>query len=166
MPNKSENEIEYSTENTTENFETWINRPFIPDELKPQLRKANVLIVPREGFQEYPGPMFPVGTEELFHFLRDNSNENITVDICISDNDYHELALHDAFLIVGAFVINNIALPLIINLISNYISNRRSDKKRIKVEFTIVENDGRATHVLYEGPAEDFNKTIKPKLNP
>lgn len=164
MPDK--NETIFITENSTDNFDTWINKPFIPDELKKQLRSASVLIIPREGFREHSGLMFPVGTEELFHFLKNNSNGDITVDICISDKDYHELALHDAFLILGAFVVTNIALPIVVNLISTYITNRNNVNRRIKVEFTVVENNGRSTHFLYEGSAEDFDKTIKPKLKP
>lgn len=167
MTHEPPNETEFAVEDTDETFSTWIDRPYIPDELRPQLQRANVLIVPREGFREHAEPVFPVGTEELLNFLRDNTDKGVVPDICIADKDYRELALHDALIIVGSFVVTSIVGPIIADLISEYLKRRWGSKEaeaKIKVELTVIESNGRASRLLYEGMAKDFNETVKPTL--
>jgi len=167
MTHEPSNETDLIVEESKETFTSWINRPYIPQELRGQLANANVLIVPIEGFREHPSPVFPVDTEEFLNYLRDNSDKGIHVDICITDEDYRELALHDALIIIGSLVVTSIVGPIIADLISEYIKKRwmtKEDKAKIKVELTVVEKDGRASRLLYEGPAKEFNKTVKPTL--
>lgn len=154
-------------EASKEDFSTWINRPFIPNELKAQLHRANVLIVPREGFRGRVEPVFPVGTEELFQFLKEYSDKGLNVDLCIADADYRELALHGAVIIVGVFIVTSVIFPVLVILISDYIEKRfglKEGKSKIKVEMTVIESDGRVSRMLYEGSAKDFKKTVKPSL--
>jgi hypothetical protein len=158
---------EFIVEESKENFSTWINRPYVPHGLREQLSTANVLIIPREGFREHPEPIFPVGTEELFQYLKDASDKGIIVDICIADNDYRELALHDALVIIGGFIVTSLIAPVFVSLISEYIKKRfgfKEKRTKIKIEITAVEKDGRATRLLFEGSAKDFSTTIKQAL--
>ncbi|MFA5858674.1 MAG: hypothetical protein WC955_06375 [Elusimicrobiota bacterium] len=167
MTQEPTNETEYIVEESKETFSTWIDRPYIPNELKTQLFKANVLIVPREGFREHSEPVFPTGTEELLNFLRDNMDKGIVPDICSTDQDYREFALHDTWIIIGSFIVTSIVAPIIVDLISEYIKKRWTSKENhtnIKVELTVVEKDGHASRLLYEGSANDFNKSVKPTL--
>jgi hypothetical protein len=167
MTHELTNNPELIIEESTENFSTWINRPYIPYKLKAQLSSANVLIIPREGFRERTEKVFPVGTEELFHYLKDNVEKGINADLCIAENDYRELILHDALIIVGGFIVTSLVAPIVADLISDYIRKRfgsKEEKTNIKVEMTVVEKDGRASRLLYEGSAKDFNKTVKPSL--
>jgi hypothetical protein len=167
MTHEPPNETEYIVEDTNQTFSTWIDRPYIPNQIKPQLQKANVLIIPREGFREHTEPVFPVGTEEFLNFLRDNTDKGIVPDICIADKDYRELALHGALIIIGSFVVTSIVAPIIVDLISEYIKRRwgsKEDEAKIKVELTVIKSDGRASRLLYEGLAREFNKTVKPTL--
>jgi hypothetical protein len=160
-------ETEFIVEDSEENFSSWINRPYVPEELRNQLVAANVLIVPREGFRERPDPVFPVGTEELLQYFRGNSDKGISADICIADEDYRELALHEALIIIGGFVVTSLVAPIVTDLISTYIKKRwgsKEEKAKIKLELTVVEKDGRASKLLYEGPSKDFSKTVKPAL--
>jgi len=167
MSHKVSNKKVFIVENSAESFATWINKPFIPEKLRRQLSKANILIVPREGYREEPSPVFPVGTEELLDYLREYSRKGIVPDICINDKDYKELSLHSALIIIGSLVITSIVGPIIADLISEYIKKRwmtKVDKAQIKLELTIVKNDGSASYLLYEGPANEFLSTVKPTL--
>lgn len=158
---------EFIVEPSDEDFSKWISRSYIPDSLKGQLARANVLIVPNEGFREHLEPVFPVGTEELLNFLRDNAGVGIVPDICIADEDYKELALHGALIILGSFIVTSLVAPVIANLISDYIRKRwpaKQEDAEVKVELTVVGKDNRASRLLYEGPAKDFNKTVRPTL--
>lgn len=157
----------FQIEETSENFETWVNKPYINEKLKNQLKKANVLIIPKEGFRDKEFPLFPVGTEELLTFLKENSNKGIITDICIDDDDYSELALFDALIVIGAFIVTSVVAPIFVNLISEYIKKRwpsKSSSSQIKVELTVVNRYGESLKISYEGPSEEYQRTLNPTL--
>jgi len=154
-------------EESEEGFSTWINRPYISSERKEKLGMANILILPREGFRGRSEPVFPVGTSELYQYIIDNSDSSVNIDLCIDEDKYQELALHGALIIVGTIIFSSIIGPVIATLISDYIRKRFSSigsKPEIKVEFTVIQNNGNASRLLYEGPLSAFEETIKPPL--
>jgi hypothetical protein len=149
----------FRVEETSQTFDYWLNRPYISGDLKQHLRAANVLLVPREGYLDNAVPLFPNTTEEIFSFLKEHSNQGIATDICIADEDYQELTLHDALVVLGTFVVTSLVAPLFVNLVAEYIKKkwqRREDTTRIKVEMIVVEQNGDAKKFLYEGSAADF----------
>lgn len=156
-------ENELNIENTEENFDYWLNQEFISDDLKNKLGTADILLVPQIGFRDQDTPVFPVKTEELFTFLKNNSKNN-EIDICIEDKDYKELALHADLITLATFVVTSIALPVLVNLLSDYIKNKiSSNSDRVIKISLVVENkkDGTSKNVTYEGKPESFDSTIK-----
>ncbi len=75
MHHDAQNIKEFNVENTEETFATWINKPFIPNELKSELSNANLLIIPREGFGDIDDPLFPTGTEEILTIFKEASDK-------------------------------------------------------------------------------------------
>lgn len=145
-----------------ETFSTWISRGFLSDDLRKQLLEADILIVPIEGFGNLTVPVFPVKTEELFHFLKKNLPQDLEVDICIEDNDYKELALHSDLIILAGFVVTQVNLPVLINLVSSYIYQKISQSKSKNIKTSILVNEaGKSKEISYEGPADDFGKILK-----
>jgi hypothetical protein len=155
-------------ETSQETIQTWANRPYISDALREQLLKANLLLVPREGFRERTDPLFPQGTEAFLQFLHDSQRENITVDICIEDKDYKELILHDTLFILATFVVTSIAAPVVADLIAEYIKHRLGRKEAetiISSKFIVYdEKTGRSVALSYEGPASKYEPTVTEAL--
>lgn len=155
-------------ETTEENFGYWLNRPFVSEELRNELRDANVLIVPAEGVRDRTDPNFPNGTEDLLAFLKDNVRDGIVPDICIEDKDFKALALHDATLIIGAFVVTSLVAPIAVDLVSKYLEQKigldKAEETKVKFKMTIVETDGTSKKLSYDGPAKTFEKTIGDRL--
>ena len=154
----------YKLEETEKDVEYWINRVHVAEELRPGLRLASVLIVPTEGFRDYPGPVFPVGTEEIFHFLGDRSKESgVRVDLAVDDDKYTELALHSDLLEIGTFIATNVVLATLVNLLAAYIERKiwKGDE-RARVNFIITDSSpgGRAVKLSYEGPAKELVSAI------
>lgn len=153
------------TRSSEESFQTWIDRPYIGEELRRQLAGANVLIVPSEGFLERTDLRhFPTGTEELFHFLRENAPENLSVDICIEDADYRELALHADWLMIATTVVTSVAAKVTAELIWKYIQQRvgsRSKDTSVKSQLIVVDAErGLSLQLSYEGPANEYRAVI------
>jgi hypothetical protein len=128
-------------ENTTENFETWINRDFISNELKSSLRQASILLVPSIGFRKEGEPTFPVLTEELFDFLKENLSKDYLVELCIDDSKYLEIALHSDYKRIGNFVVKDIVLPIFVGLLIAYITQKYISPEEAKPQINIVNID-------------------------
>lgn len=152
-------------EDSRESLRTWINRPYISDELRQQLSKANVLVVPSEGYVDRADLIyFPVGTEELFHALLESDQENLSVDICIEDEDYKELAVHADWITIGAIVAELLVVPLIVELIAEYIKRRvrkPETETQVRSKLTVCdEKTGRSVHFSYEGPVSQYRDVM------
>ena len=152
---------------SSENFDTWINREYISEELKSDLKKANILLVPTEGFRDKNIPVFPVKTEELFIYIKNRLPSEYKIDICIEDKKYKELALHSDLVIIGSFVVASVGVPILVNIISEYIKQKilkMGEKRGVKVSLTVVDEKGVSKNLTYEGEAENFGRIIN-KLN-
>ncbi|MDA2233792.1 hypothetical protein PDM89_11930 [Bacillus cereus] len=151
-----------NVEQVTENMDTWINRSYITEPLKEELQKANVLILPKEGFRDYKEPVFPIGTEDIYIFFKEHSNEKFSPEICIEDKDYKELALHSSLLILGSFAVTVMVAPIFVDVISHYLEKKTGDKIEecdVNIKVTVVEED-KSTCIHYQGRAADFSQSF------
>lgn len=157
----------FEVEETQESFSDWLNKPYISSKLRKQLVNANLLIVPLEGVQENVGPVFPNCTEELCLFLKENATADLVPEICIEDQDFTELVMHWDLFTVGSIIVKCIVAPFAVNLIYDYLKDRlgpRASKTHVKLELTVVQEDGKAAHMLYEGPSKELRKTLLPAI--
>jgi len=155
---------------SSENFDTWINRGYISKELRQDLKNSNILIVPIEGFRVKDILVFPDQTEGLFTFIRNRLPSDFKINVCIEERDYKELILHADLLILGTFVVTLIVAPILVNILSEYLKEKilKTNKKRgVKVSLTIVDEKGRSKNLTYEGDAENFGRIMNEvgKLN-
>ncbi|MCL6633231.1 MAG: hypothetical protein K6T63_11440, partial [Alicyclobacillus herbarius] len=161
-------ETELSVTHGNITFDTWLTKPFINQDLRERLKSANVLILPREGFGDYCGPLFPEGTEELFEYLRANSPEELIVDACIADDDFKTLSLHSDLIRLGAFLVSSVVLPVFLNLISSYVFEKvysRKDDALVEFEMTVVRAGEVSTSVKFKGPVDTFKSTLCDKID-
>ena len=159
--------MDIKIEHSNDNFITWSEKSYLSEELKESVLKSDILIVPVEEFRDLKKPVFPQRTEEIFKFLKDNSPKELHVEVCIKDEDYQEFALYDDSINIGLFVVTAIALPFLINLLSNYVSNKFIEEdrnNRVKISFTVVKNKESKT-VVFEGDASKFLSTTEELTN-
>jgi len=158
----TEFEEEFSHKLTTKNFDYWLNRPFVSELLRGSLVDAQVLLVPQEGFREKENLSFPQGTHDFFHYLKNNAPPEFTIEICIEENEYNELALHSNLRRLGVATIKIGALTIFFNLVSNYIYNKMTDDTdNIQITIIVEKEDNTSIEFKYEGTAKDFNETTE-----
>jgi len=150
---------------STESFRSWIARPYIGEDLRLQLAKANVLIIPSEGFGDRSDLVyFPQGTEELLQFIRTSGHSELSVDICCEQRKYQELALHSALLIIGAFVVSGLVAPIVVNVVSDLIKRRLGSRDaNANVRSQMIahnERTGVSVSLSYEGPASAYRSDM------
>lgn len=155
------NQSRITITDTEETIQSWIAKPYIPDELRERLAGVKILIVPDEGFRSITTPVFPVLTETLFKYLSDKLPPDVSIDICISDNDYTELALHSHTNLLPHFITTSLVLPFLINILSNYVYEnvtKRNPAQKVEVKITVVSTNGTSKQIDYTGTADDFKK--------
>ncbi len=102
-------------------------------------------------------------TVDFVKFVRE-SNNDITISI-LSDGDVEVRSLHsfDIFMPVIWIAVNAL-LPIVINVVSNYISDkmrgRESEEATVNVTFVVNRNDENKV-LTYHGSAREFKKTFK-----
>lgn len=144
-------------------FDGWIRASCIGDNLRKRLESANVLIVPMNRFGQYDEPLFAAGTDELLHYFKRLESNEILVEVCAEDEDYTELSLHSDLIRLGSFVVQNVVLPLFLNLLSNYVYDKvksRPGESWIDVEVTAINRFGDSKAVKFKGPVTTFKAEI------
>lgn len=156
-----------STEHTRE---YWISRDYLSTETCESLRRAAIIVVPHEGFRDFDGPVFPVGTTELLRTLQEQVPPDAGVEIAIEDKDYREVALHYDVVRLATLLLDYAIVPMVAALLADYLMKKlgsRFSKSRVEASL-IVEREGpegrKAFQLEYKGPATTFEATIKSDL--
>lgn len=128
---------------STENFQTWISRDYVTEELKNELQKASVLIVPFENLRDFEKPLFPIETSNILRYFQQNSDKDFTVDICITDELYTEFAFYNNYKRLGKFVVVTVAIPTFVTILSAYVYDKFIKEEESKPEINIIDNSTR-----------------------
>jgi len=144
-------------------FEKMYKKEYLSENIIDDIKKANVLLIPDEKYTDYP--VFPERTTEFFNYLKTNTNNSdVVFDICIDDDNYKTLEMHDAVILLTTILLKDILLPIIVSLIANYLydllkktGNKYTD---VKIDF-IVEKNGNYKKLHYDGPIEKFEEVMK-----
>lgn len=157
--------------NAGEGRDHWLARAYVPLDLRGELEKADVLLLPQEGFREFDGPLYPVGTEELLSALKEGASDAFSVDVTVSEDDYKELALHSEWVILASvFVGTSVVVPTVVSLISEYLKRRiwKNEGQGLKMRLLVEQREEGRTQcleVFYEGPAHDFENSMASALD-
>lgn len=142
-------------------------KPYVGDALAARVAAADLVLVPDEQFREHTGPFFPQSTEDFYTFLTDHAPDELTVEAAVEDDDYRELALHSEFVILAGLLVTEAALPVSLNLISDYIWTHIHSPRRdraVRVELTVVDDKKarkRTKKFTYEGTPEHFGEACE-----
>ena len=151
-------------------FQYWSGAGFLSDQTRAAIGKSDMVLVPAEGFGDYAGPVFPVGTNELFQFLRSKVPSGISVELAVEDANYAELALHGDILHLACVLVTLLGAPVATGLIVEYLKKRlgsRLENTEVRVSLILDQGDGVDTKTIkisYEGPAHTFEKTMNEVL--
>ena len=123
-------------EPSNETFQSFIERNYINRESRDRLSQANVLMIPNEGYLERTDLIyFPSGTTDLYQFLKEEESGKMSIDICLEEKDYKEVALHADWLFLASFIVTSIVAPLFVDLLADYIKKhlvKRESETNVK----------------------------------
>lgn len=138
--------MELTINDTNENFETWLNKEFITPDLKQLLADKSILLIPFENLRDTPNPlMFPIGTENVLRYFKNNLPENQTIDICILDEDYQEFAFYSDYKRLGNFLVKSVAIAVFVNVLSSYVYDQFIKEDDTKPQIQIIDKSTNTT---------------------
>ena len=164
MLHENNEEKSFSIVDTDVNFEKIYGKEYIPHDYIDDIKSANVLLIPNEGFRDKKGYYFPECTPEFYLFLK--KQEEITTEICIDDEEFQRIELHSDVINVATLLIEELVFPIVATLISTYLydkvksMNKKKDEVDAKVHI-IIEKKGKSKRIEYKGSVEDFEETMK-----
>ncbi|PSW86367.1 hypothetical protein [Photobacterium damselae] len=144
---------------------SWIEDVSLSSGLKETVENSSILFLPVKNFRGKVDFAFPQGTLDLYNYLKKEIEGTGTVEICIDDERYSEIALYSRKIRFGKIIVNVVFAPLIVGLLTNYMYDQLSVKGEDNVTIAIsVESECQNYEVHYDGTAEDFgtiNESIK-----
>lgn len=136
--------MELTITDSNENFETWLTKDFVTDELRQLVSNASILIVPFENLRDTPNPLlFPIGTDEILRYFKEKLPEEQLIDICITDPDYQEFGFYNNYRRLGNFLIKGAAVPVFVTILSSFIYDKYIKEDASKPQIQII---GNSTH--------------------
>lgn len=138
--------MEITITNTNDNFESWLNKEFVSEELRKLISNASILIVPFENLRDTPNPLlFPVGTEEILRYFKEKLPQEQIIDICITDEDYQEFAFYSDYKRLGNFMITAVAVPIFVTIFSAYVYDKYIKEDNTQPQIQIIDNSTHTT---------------------
>ncbi len=138
------------------------DKDYYPEDLSKEIQNSGILLIPTESWKDYQGPLFPAHTTSFFRFLQENVLACKT-SICITKESYRELELHGEFLNLASILVQDYFFQEIIKMIVSFTVEytfRRRKSVNLHVDIH-VEKHGETKKISYNGPTEDFEKTMK-----
>ncbi|MFH1374044.1 MAG: hypothetical protein ABII79_09635 [bacterium] len=155
-------------ENTEETLDFWLKYLDIERSTAESIRQAQVVLLPFKSHGDLDIPFFPESTEAFLEYLKRNLEPDKSVDICTTDADYKELALHHDVVTLPVLFLTIVVAPTVVNVVSRYISEKilRTKKLRmVKVSLTVQDHTGTFKQITYEGSGDEFEGIVSQKID-
>lgn len=148
-------------------FEQIYDKEYIPKEYLEDIKKANLLIIPNEGFRDTGDVLFPETTREFLDFIRDSSGDDVVADIAISDEDFQRIELHSAAIEVATIIVESAIFNIAIGIISAFLYDlikkyhRTPEETSAKVKIVTKETKTKKSKMItYEGPVSGVKDAL------
>lgn len=147
---------------STLTFENVYNSEYAPKD--NELKQANLLLLPYHNYREGVEYSFGENAEEFLRYIESHDHAEIKPDIAISDDKYQSMEMHSLLLDVGIFIVQNVALPMAVSLLANYVYDKikslheTKENVNVRVEIISENKDGKSKSIKYDGPATQFHE--------
>lgn len=133
-------------------------RSYVPAGMASEVAASKLIILPHDSWPGHDGPVFPAGTIELAEFLRDELPGDSRPCVPVSEEQYEEIGLYSALVIIGMVLVSSLVLPTVANVLSHFII-KKMERTSLRPQDTdvklilIVQDKERSIEFTYEGKA-------------
>lgn len=130
-------------------------------ELHERLQVADLIILPIQGQLGDPGAVFTQEVRELYRFLGKSAGA-LRVEVASESDSPPELVQHGFLIELGAFLVTQVGLPLLVGLLGSYVWQRIRDRAapsegtRVRCRIHVSTEHGDSKLLEFDGPASQF----------
>lgn len=146
-------------------FEALLVQENIDDETRLRAQNANILLLPdsdiRDGIRAFQGQ-----TLGFYKYALSNQ-EYSKVELFEKRGQERVLSLHDHNIFLPTVFVSLVALPVVLNLISNYLYDfycQSRDQGNLNVNFKIIaenKDKGISKQLVYQGPVQGLKNILQ-----
>ncbi len=135
-------------------------------EMRAAVARASIVLVPDDGFREYGGPVFPQGTVDFLHFLREHAPSGTDVAIAAEAAEYKEVVLPSDIVRLATLFVEYVGAPVVMSLIAAYLKDflgSRFKSAEARTAIIVHRKDGsveQTVQISYEGPAQNVEAAL------
>lgn len=96
--------------------------------------------------------------------MKDKNNDKLIIQQHEKEVEYITL-YNSGFLQICEFIVSNVALPLVTQFLYDFLKSRKEENDRIKLKFTIDNENEDNISIEYSGSVEDFKKLMDETTN-
>lgn len=155
-------------EETDITFDSIYDKPFIPQDYIEDIKKADILIIPKENFREEGDVLFPKTTREFLEYLQEQIPKDMSVDIAISDEDFRKIELHSDLVNVATIIVSSTAFSIACSMVASFLYDmakkllKRPQDLNAKVKIISEETKTKKTKsITYEGPVSGIKEALE-----
>lgn len=152
---------------TDKNRNYWATRSWVASD-SPQVRNADIVLLPWENFRDGHPILFPQGTPDFLREIKENTN--LKIAIAVDRENYEEISLHGRALRWPTILVSSVILPIVIGVITNRIDEFISKgidlgstdqiEDTIEMGLIIEGEHGRCISIMYKGPPSRLVETL------
>lgn len=149
-------------------FDQIYTREYVPCEYLEDIKRANLLIIPEEGYESEGTVLFPETTREFFEFIRENSGNDVLSDIAISDDNFQRIEIHSAAIEVATIIVESLFFDVAVGLITSFLydlikkHHREPEDTAAKVKIIAQETKKKKSKmIIYKGPVSGVKDTLE-----
>lgn len=131
------------------------------------VERATIVVLPDPGFGEYVGPVFPQGTVDFFHFLRERAPTSVSVALAGEDADHKEVVLHADVVRLATILVEYGVAPIATSLVAAYLKDwlgSRFDSAEARTSIVVSRKEPGVEQTLrisYAGPARNAEQALR-----
>lgn len=149
-------------------FEHIYQKEYLPVEYLDDIKKANVLLIPNESFRDEGDILFPETTREFLEFLQEESGDEVTADIAVSDEKFQRIELHSAAIEIATMIVDSVLFNIAAGLITSFLYDlikkyhRKPEDTSAKVKIISEETKTKKSKmIVYEGPVSGVKDALE-----
>lgn len=118
--------------------EVLFHKSFVSENLREQIMKAGIIIMPFERYEKLTYPVFPQGTECLLRYFKKHLHKQ-EIEICIEDHDYVEMSFSTSHVQLGKFFLRQGASKAFAGVLGAYVFDHFVLVENFKPKIKIVQ---------------------------
>ncbi len=143
----------------------FLNNPMIDIDQKQKVMNSKIIVIPSTSNVNSDLMLYMQGTNEILSYMKSKLDDPNDITLLV-EKGTGEVAAFSMLIIIGMFLVMNVAAPLFVNCLYDYLKSKAKKSKeelifrvRLNIERKNKEHNSNI-EIFFEGSADDFKEVI------